>query len=251
MEWMLLLYAFLYAFATPAWDNGLNSGLLHALSLWFPISLSWFHNSIDRRREAEKEKCSPSAQASPNPTSTGVLSWPSFAVVALNQTLPHFTLEPDISQCPQEFRLRSVYTPNSPPPALGQTHRQQFVVVWHWRDMIANRKMLRKITFPRVVEYHWVRCKVEWVWLDGMWVERWRGAGNFKNYLLPETLTSFCSLLLISWELLFIASTSSCSCSFCSSLICCCCLSVKCSGSSQCWKVLRHFHTFGLKCDNF
>lgn len=25
------------------------------------------------------------------------------------------------------------------------------------------------------------------------------GRGNFKNYLLPETLTSFCSLLVISW----------------------------------------------------
>lgn len=126
--------------------------LVLSRSLWFPISLSWFHNSIDSGKK-RVEKVWPHHndlnwhpqlwQRHRSRSSTFISTYSSSSVVALNQTPQHFTLDDAVSPCPQELLLRSVQS-----PCLLCT---LLLVVWQCHDMIANRKMSRKITFPRVL----------------------------------------------------------------------------------------------------
>lgn len=106
--------------------------------------LNWHPQLWQRHRSCS----SPSLSLSPPSPSSLLL----VAVVALNQTPPHFTLDDGVSPCPQELRLRSVCPLPRPCPGPAPAPAPLctlLLVVWHCHDMIANRKMSRKITFPR------------------------------------------------------------------------------------------------------
>lgn len=63
--------------------------------------LNWHPQLWQRHRSCSSP--SPLSLSSPSPSSLLLV-----AVVALNQTPPHFTLDDGVSPCPQELRLRSV-----------------------------------------------------------------------------------------------------------------------------------------------
>lgn len=63
--------------------------------------LNWHPQLWQRHRSCSSP--TPLSLSSPSPSSLLLV-----AVVALNQTPPHFTLDDGVSPCPQELRLRSV-----------------------------------------------------------------------------------------------------------------------------------------------
>lgn len=184
------------------------------LSLWFPISLSWFHNSIDSAGKWRVQKVwlhhndlnwHPQLwqrhRSCSSPTSLS-LSLSSISFISSscccccfksNATAFHtwrwrFTVSPRVAS-PVSLSPATALPRPLLPSALCCL-LSGIATIW-----LPTGKCRGKLHFQEGAG-RW-RCKQSFAreWEDG----GCRGRGNFKNYLLPETLTSFCSLLVISW----------------------------------------------------